>query len=538
MTTKLKQADLVFFKSIKIDSLYLYIKPNKYLLNHELGIYNQTKEILGRIKKSELLDTYIAEIYKVAKVNANAVMKWEESLFRESKPSFYAHMFRVKRINNTHVEVYARVLGSNVLDRVTDSKLSSMYKDIKSYCEFWEYANSWCLENDVINPADISISSVKSDFRAALLGGLIPCITDIKVLSNNPDEYCLAYYDLNSGSLENPTPAWDSFLSQMMNDECRATYRAWVYSVYVGDNFGRQILHVHGVGETGKSATANVIMKGLQSLNPHIVTALEAMNNADKFSLASYQQKRFALAADSTDRTLVRNNLVKNLTGDDTVAIREMNKAKDYAQVYCKIMVTSNKTPFVNTDSPEELSRLILISLVPDLCVKAKNDWYKNYAGVNWQKKLAQELPDFIRQSKRYYDERLKPDGNLKDYDGHFSVLETSKYFVVRDLPVWFKSCIIQTDDPSDFIKLSELGRDYERFLRGEMWVDGAMRWAIKISVLKFLRSINANIMEMKHFNSIFLVGYRFKEEDKALRDTASQIIIEQLKEELSGNDN
>lgn len=531
----LKQADLSYFGSIRIDLLHLFIRNQKYLRNDRLGVYNQVKEILSRVKgKAELFDEYLKEWAKVDKLSSSVVAKWEDSLYRDTKPNFYAAMFRVLKISANHFEIYARLDGGNTLEKLCSSKDGNIYKIIKNYCEFWTYANTWCLSNDVINPADIPIGNVKSDFRSSLMANLIPEVKDIKVLSNNSSEYCLSYYDLTQGSLAASTPAWDNFLRQMINDECRDTYRAWVYSLYCGDNYGRQVIWLHGPGESGKTAQANVLFDDIKSLNPEIVTSLETIDNTDKFSLSTYRLKRFALAADSTDRALVRHNLVKNLTGDDTVAIREMGKTKDYARVHCKIMVTSNKTPFVNIDSPEELSRLILISLVPNQCVDAKHHWYKNYAGMDWKSALKKELPDFIRQCEAPYLERLNPDGqNFKQYDGHIKVLETAKYFVARDLPVWWNACIISTGDKSDVIKLSELSRDYERFLRGEMWVDNTMRWIIKSSTLKFLRERQVEIVEMQNFNTIFLVGYRFIIQEPKERPTANKVILDMLMKEL-----
>lgn len=528
----LKQSDKVFFASISIDYLHLFINRQKYARNDKLGIYNQVKDILKRTKgKAELFDEYLASWSGVEKVSASVVTQWEGYLYKKLKPNFYAHMFRIKRVSNTRVDIYACVDGGCVLDKICSSTDSNVYKAIKNYCEFWEYANKWCLTNDVINPADLSLLSIKADFRAALMANLIPSISDVRVLSNNHEDYCLAYYDLDSGSLSAKTPAWDNFLVQMVSDECRYAYRAWIYSLYKGDNFGRQILWIHGVGESGKSVTANVIYADIKSLNSQIVTSLEAVDNMDKFSLSSYMDKRLVMAADTTDRGLVRNNLVKNLTGRDVASIREMGQGKKESIVYSKVMITSNKTPVVNTESPEEVSRMLLISLVPEKCVDAKNWWYNNNMG-DWARCLKNELRDFIRQSKVYYDMFLNPNGqDLKHYDRHLETLELSRSYLRRDLPVWWKACIAETGNHADTIKLSDLSRDYERFLRGEMWIDRNTRFFIKSNTTTYLREIKVPLIELPNFNTVIVVGYKFIEDDPKDRATAKEVVEKQIKE-------
>lgn len=527
----LKQSDKVFFAGISIDYIHLFIGKNKYIRNEKLGIYNQVKDVLKRYKgKAELFDEYLCYWGNVPKVNASLIMQWESFLFKSLKPNFYANMFMIKRISNIKIDIYVRVNGGNVLEKICSSDDNNVYRSIKSYCEFWDYGNKWCMTNDVINPSDLTTQDIKADFRSTLMANLIPMVDNVNVLSNKLDSYCLAYYDLLQGDLKAKTPAWDNFLRQMVSDECRHAYRAWIYSLYKGDNFGRQMLWIYGVGESGKSISSNVIYNHMKGLNSQIVTTLESVDNMDKFSLSSYIDKRLVMAADTTDRGLVRNTLVKNLTGRDVASIRQMGQAKKESMVYAKVLITSNKTPFVNTESPEEVSRMLLISLIPEKCVDAKNWWYNNNLG-DWDVCLKNELPDFIRQSKASYDMFLMPNGHdFRHYDKHLEVLELSRSYLRRDLPVWWDSCVEKTDNPQDTIKLSDLSRDYERFLRGEMWVDANTRFFIKSNTTTYLREIKVPLMELPNFNTIIVVGYRFKEPDSKNRVTAKDVVAEQIR--------
>lgn len=517
------------FSNIKMDYFNIFVRSHKLVRNRNLSPYNQLKSWFRLKRLADEFDEYIRELNN-GKLDKAVVQEWESSLLRNMKPNFYAAMFRIKRISSTSLDIYALVGNGNQLHKICSSA-DAFHKDIKRYCEFWDKAHEFCNEHDVINPADMSDAEVKSGFRDALMNKLIPEINRLEVLSNNPDSgYCLAYYDLDSGDTELPTPAWDSFLAQMVNDDCRNAFRAFVYSIFKGDNYGRQVLWLHGVGESGKSRATTAIYEFLQQINPSIVTSLEATIAMDKFSAGTYVGKRLAIAADTTDRSLVKNNLVKNLTGADIISNRGMGKAKEDARIYSKIIVTSNQLPFVNVESPEQKSRMLLISLVPEYCVDAKNKWHNMNLG-DWESMLQQELPDFISQSKEAYYSFIKDDGhNLRDYDGHNEALDDTTYFVRRDLPKWWSECVEKTNDVNDTIQVKDLAYDYLRFLRGTIYVKNGRYIALSF-VTTFLRESQIPLHSLSNFAVLYITGYRFIKEDPEERQTAKEVISELMRE-------
>lgn len=533
---QLKEADIVFFNDISVDYIYILFGKHRVQRNRKLSLFNQVKSHL-KIKykdKYPLFEVYIREKYNippVTRIPESICQEWENSLMRYMKPNFYGELFRIKQKNKTKLEIYALV-DDNVLEKICDSG-TSMYREIQEYCQFWTRANDFCLQHDISSPVDLPLKSIKEEFRTALLTDkIIKSVDDIQVLRNDHNGYCLAYYDLDSGDLSVPTLAWDSFLAQMVSDGCRELFRAWVYSVFKGDNFGRQVLWLHGVGESGKSVIINTIYERLQKLNPLIVTTLEQINNMDKFSMSTYVQKRFAMSADTKDRALVRNGLVKNLTGTDIASSRSMGKAKEDAKVHCKLMVTSNTTPFVNTDSPEEISRLLLISLVPEQCVVAKNAWFEREIG-DWQNCLRDEIDDFIRQSKVCYDKLLKKDNhNLNAYDEHEDVLAGTAYHIKRDIPLWWESCVEKTDDPNDTLQTYDLAMDYIRFIKSELKTGFNIEWRIRSFMMTFIRESKIPVTELTNFNVLLIRGYKFIKRDPAKRMTAKELIVDMIRED------
>jgi hypothetical protein len=530
--SKLSAVERDVFDQIRLDMLSIYVSGKKIAISHEVGIYNQ---ILGHFKLknrslSLKLDVYIAEKYNATVPLANSYKaKWVDELVLGSIPNLYANFFKIRRLSATVMELYT-VCNGNILEYLGTSSVG-LFRTIKDRCQFWDELDKFCFTHHLENPAQQTIYQLQRDFMDAIRNKMIEEVSEIKVLSNDRDCYCLSYYDLRGGSLTAETPAWDSFLAGMNNDSCRRAFRAWVYSVFVGDNYGRQALILHGTGETGKSAVGNAIYNRLELVNPSIVTTLEEEDHMDKFSAASYVHKRLVLSADNIDRGIVRNKIFKNLTGKDKVTVREMGKDKTSAQSYAKVLITTNLSPFIDADRPEEVSRCMLITLDPIKSQLAKTIWQTERQD-DWQACLADEIDDFITQSEDAYNEYLMPDlHNIRQYEGYPEVLGASLHYLKRDIPVWWDTCLVKTDKSKDIVKVTELYEDYVRFVISAIPRVVRMRWMVDKQVLAFIREIPLEIHKLENFNVSYLRGYKFKDTDKRKRITALELIDKRIEE-------
>ena len=222
------------------------------------------------------------------------------------------------------------------------------HNHIIRYLKFSDVCNNICYTHDLTHPMDRPAREIALEIDKCVRYRLIPEISEIKVLSNSMDGFCLGYYPLNPSLVSQPTPAWDSFISSMPVDGTRECFMAWIYSIFKDDNFGRQMMWIHGKGESGKSQVCQALFKKMQMINPDIVTALEPLGLTDRFSSASYTKKRLTIAQDCTDRLIVRHQLVKNITGNDTTAVIKKGFDKKEDNIYSKLLVTSNYSPWVS----------------------------------------------------------------------------------------------------------------------------------------------------------------------------------------------
>lgn len=517
---KLSNLECGYFSSIKIDHFTIFFgEKGKIPKDPMQTIYNQVKGYFAgknQVQKSSKFDYWIATTFSSHdalrvlddhELFLAAVKAWEESLQVGMKPNFFAELVKVKRRSSTKLEFYA-VVEEGVLEKICESG-PRMYTELKTYCEFWEKANQFCYEHKLEDPSEMNAAAIRRMLKESLDNKLIEQVDNIRTLGNDREDWSLAYYDLDCGSVTNPTPAWDNFLSQMEHDDVRNCFRAWVYSVFKADNFGRQLLWLYGTGETGKSVVANVIYNRLMKINATIVTSLESKDNMDKFSMATYLSKRLVLGADYTDRAIVRHQLVKNITGKDVVNSREMNKAKEAYEVYAKILITSNAKPFLDVNKTEEISRVILICLITDLCTKAKKNWFESGIG-DWKECLENEMDDFIAQSKAAYYWFLKEDGhNFRDYEGFKNVADETLYYIRRDVPVWWKHCVKKTEDPKHLLRLTDMTDDYERFLRSEVKMTPRTKRLVRSFCTTHLSEQGINVYDLGNFGVLYIEGYK-----------------------------
>lgn len=235
---------------------------------------------------------------------------------------------------------------------------------------------------------------------------------EIKLISNNPKSYCYGYINLKfmQNLKKCDTEAWDSFLSQF-NVEDRELFKAWIYSIFVEEDINRQILWIEGEGATGKSTVTSTISEILYKYNPCLFKAIPN-DFKDLFALTGFDLARLALVANCTDKYLIKNKEIQNITGNDHISIREIQQGPKTKRVFIKIMVTSNYSPVIDKKLIHETSRMLHIKMLPHLVTATKKKWKSSKK--SYETRLNQQFWAFIAKSKDAYLELKNNDGSLK----------------------------------------------------------------------------------------------------------------------------
>lgn len=519
---RLSNVNKILFKNIYLDSMYIHIGNSKIEIT-KAGLYNQIYSYLTIKKIHNQFIEWLKLEYKTDEISSQVKSNYERRLRYNQRNTIYSEVLRIKRNDNNTIDFYV-CLKNNQVSFLTNNNNPTFYNTIIHYLQFNQDCNLLCDKLKIDKPLLKSNHEIKQDIKEALANGFISEIKDVAILSNNPDNYSIGYYDLNIGNHLNKTPAWDNFIRQIKDEDARSCFMAWIYSVFFGDNHGRQLLYLYGKGNTGKSVVAKAISNRLLSINDTLCTELEQTLYMDKFSSASYVKKRLIVAPDCTDRKILDNTLIKNITGNDKVSIRKIGKDKISENVYSKVLITSNYLPWCDLEKPEHLSRLLLISLDEYLSNEAFSYWNSSKMGL-WEDELQYEIDDFITKCKPHYEAKLLNNGHdLKTYKDMPLYVENRLEELSINLNNWFKYCLIE-DNSAGYLLYEDLAEDFIRFLH-----DSRRKKMHSFLTHKYLKTFLINEKNLEFYDvgmgkNVAINGYRFKTTDKTTRATIRSVL-------------
>jgi hypothetical protein len=189
--------------------------------------------------------------------------------------------------------------------------------------------------------------------------------------------------------VEGPTNAWQSFTERLDHPQ---TFKAFVWSLFVPTNFGRQCLWIQGEGWDGKSSVLNALTQfyGLQ----HTMSISKGSLDSAFFFAGAFG-KRLGIYNDCKNLKLLRSEHIKNLLGRDIVDINQKNEKSFAGRVYTKLFIGSNGFPQINYNDNSERSRLLLIRV----------SGFKNKSGdPAWEHDLLAQLPAFLLECRAAYE--------------------------------------------------------------------------------------------------------------------------------------
>ncbi len=541
----ISQVDIDLFKNIQIDPIFIKIGKNK-IRRSNAGTYNQILAYFKTIKSKGVGKDIVFTYWLCDKFNLDGpneldqdvIGKYEKSLTLNTRSMIYIEALRVMRRNGNIIEFYG-IKEDCVLEYLTCTHDPIYTKRLTQYLQFSKSCDDMCQRLNLEHALEKSDNVIKEDIRLCLQHKLIPEVGKIVPLSNTKQTYCLAYYDLTQGNVEAYTPAWDSFIATVPDNGSRQRFRAWVYSVFKGDNFGRQILWLYGRGNTGKSVVNKAISARLAALNQDIVGALPVFFNTDKYTSASFVNKRFIIVPDCINQRLVRDQLIKNVTGNDDMAIRAMHQEAKQANVYSKIMVTSNRKPYVNVELSEELSRILFIALDMKACVAARMTWDSEKMG-DWSSCITAEIDNFIAKCAEDYRDCIQEDGhNIEPHPTMEIDIASGDFHIKRDQYTWWDLCIIPYEPkpggkPHNILTIADLCADFVRFSGKKKGVAGDSIGMIRRFMSTMLINKGIDIKGLAAGNTAYIRDYDFKH--KTNKPTLANVVSTEI-EKLCYND-
>ena len=288
----------------------------------------------------------------------------------------------------------------------------------------------------------------KQDFMFSKLHTLP---TRLKNLTNDPNEPALAYCNLkklHDEYYDKPSALWDNFLLERFHSEAALSiFKAWCYSVFVGDNNSRQEMWLYGQGGTGKGCIQYAFVEGFKKLcGKNLVLAMSKDSGKGNFN-SELLNKHLGIYADAKNLKQGMSEQHQNITGGDYQRIEGKGKDAISAGIYLKLLTFSNEKPQCSMTDRAQSSRFIILPFnLTDEEMQSLDlmDEHNQLIGSNTFKyELANEFPNFIASCEDHYKKRC-PRGSNIDAHEFLSEIHTcelseneladefiSKYFVI-----------------------------------------------------------------------------------------------------------
>jgi hypothetical protein len=201
------------------------------------------------------------------------------------------------------------------------------------------------------------------------------------------------------------TPAWDEFLNRLSVPDI---FLSFIWSIYEPNNFGRQVLWLHGPGNDGKSRVVNALSKyvGLRA-----VAAISQGNTNSQFFNSAVYGKRLAVFGDCMNTRLISTNAIHTLVGGDTVSVEGKGKQAFPGRVFCRVVVGSNYPPEID-NTPNQTSRLLYLRVSP-LQNTASNSLPAG-DDASFEGRLLVEMPALLTKAKMAYLRRCPNNGRIE----------------------------------------------------------------------------------------------------------------------------
>ncbi len=166
-------------------------------------------------------------------------------------------------------------------------------------------------------------------------------------------------------------PIIDKFFEDSIGEEYKATlYDLAAYMMFRGYPY-QKLFFVVGQGKTGKSQYLKLLEKLIGSDN---FCSVEPKNiQKDKHSMAQMWLKLANIVSDIDYNALENINIIKKLTGGDTVEIRKMYRDPFSATLYAKQIFSTNKLPVVKEKTSAWYRRVYLVEF-SNVVTKEKED--------------------------------------------------------------------------------------------------------------------------------------------------------------------
>ncbi len=159
-------------------------------------------------------------------------------------------------------------------------------------------------------------------------------------------------------------PNIDKFFEDCLGERKEILYETAAYALFKEYPY-QKIFFIYGPANRGKSVFLNLLEAFIGAGNYSSVEPQEIQR--DKISVAPMWRKLANIVSDINYDALENINLIKKLTGGDTINIRQMHKEPFPVKIYAKQIYSTNKLPIVREKTNAWYRRVYLIGFFNEI---------------------------------------------------------------------------------------------------------------------------------------------------------------------------
>ncbi len=223
-------------------------------------------------------------------------------------------------------------------------------------------------------------------------------VDEIVEFSNDKSVMKYVFFDLDNLK-EGQHKHWSIWEKQLKPEDV-SIYRAFIYSIFVSDAKGRQVLWLYDGGKRGKTMTMNAIANA--GGGKDFCSSPKKQQLQNQFFGTYFAGKRLVIMDDMEDPFLLNNTIIKSLTGGGRMAVEKKGEKPYDFEPNLKVIIGSNIKPVLSGLHAED-SRLILVEVMPP-----------KQEDFEYMKTVSKDLVNILKDEFFYYLNTCKEAYELK----------------------------------------------------------------------------------------------------------------------------
>lgn len=260
-----------------------------------------------------------------------------------------------------------------------------------------------------------------------------------------------------------------NFLTQIMPEEEERDYLMRCMSSFLSGDLKGEFFHIWvGEGGNGKSKLMELLRLTMgdywATLDVSSLTQKRSSSEKAKPEIARLHGKRVVFASEPDGKDRLNMGIIKELTGGDTIAVRQLHKEHKELTVQFNLVLLCNILPKVESDDQGTWRRLKPLPFESSFSENPDpNDKHQHKIDTGLTEKLKLWKEPFFWLLCQYYPEFVK-----HKYTESPKVLNCMKEYRQSndDYSDFISECITKTNDPSDILYLDIIFPIYQHWYR------------------------------------------------------------------------